>query len=50
MLGKSYETDTFDLKDLNLHNDTAIEHDASLLRMYPPIFSVPLVLIESTPL
>jgi len=34
-LGKSYETDTFNVEDVNLHNDTAIEHDASLLRMYP---------------
>jgi len=32
MLGKSYKTDTFDLKDIDLHNATGIEHDASLFR------------------
>ena len=35
MLGKSYKTVTFDLKDLDLHNDKGVEHDASLFRMYP---------------
>lgn len=30
MLGKSYKTDSFDLKELDLHN--GIEHDASLTR------------------
>jgi hypothetical protein len=31
-LNKSYSTDQFDLADLNLHADNAIEHDASLTR------------------
>ena len=31
-LNRSYWKDTFDLADLSLHNDTAIEHDASLTR------------------
>lgn len=31
-LDKSYWKDTFDLSDLNMHNDKAIEHDASLTR------------------
>ena len=30
MLNKSYYKDTFDLEELDLHND--IEHDASLTR------------------
>jgi Peroxidase, family 2 len=32
MLSKSYGKDTFDLAELDLHNETAIEHDASLTR------------------
>ena len=35
MLGKSYDTDTVDLKDLDWHSDKGIEHDASLFRTYP---------------
>lgn len=31
-LNKSYSTDRFDLADLSLHADNAIEHDASLTR------------------
>ena len=31
-LDKSYSTDRFDLADINLHSDEAIEHDASLTR------------------
>lgn len=31
-LNKNYSTDRFDLADLNLHADNAIEHDASLTR------------------
>lgn len=31
-LNRSYFTDTFDLADLSLHSDKAIEHDASLTR------------------
>ena len=31
-LNKSYSKDTFDLADLSLHSDKAIEHDASLTR------------------
>lgn len=31
-LNKDYNTDRFDLADLNLHADNAIEHDASLTR------------------
>lgn len=31
-LNKSYWTDRFDLADLNLHSEKAIEHDASLTR------------------
>ena len=31
-LGKSYSRDRFDLADLSLHADNAIEHDASLTR------------------
>lgn len=31
-LNKSYSTDRFDLTDLSLHADNAIEHDASLTR------------------
>ena len=34
MLGRDYKTDKLDLGDLNLHSDTSIEHDASLLRLY----------------
>lgn len=34
MLGKDYAKDTFDLKDLDLHN--GIEHDASLTRAFEP--------------
>lgn len=33
MIKKDYNKDTFDLVELDLHN--GIEHDASLLRMYP---------------
>jgi hypothetical protein len=32
MLGKDYAKDTFDLKELDLHN--GIEHDASLTRTF----------------
>jgi len=32
MLGRNYNTDKFDLKDLDLHSDKSIEHDASLIR------------------
>jgi len=32
MLSKSYGKDTFDLAELDLHNESAIEHDASLTR------------------
>ncbi|EME47288.1 hypothetical protein DOTSEDRAFT_69279 [Dothistroma septosporum NZE10] len=31
-LNKSYSTDRFDLEDLSMHSDKAIEHDASLTR------------------
>lgn len=34
MLGKDYAKDTFDLKELDLHN--GIEHDASLTRTFGP--------------
>ena len=34
MLNKSYGKDTFDLAELNLHTDYAIEHDASLTRKF----------------
>jgi hypothetical protein len=31
-LKKSYSKDTFDLQDLDLHDKSGIEHDASLVR------------------
>ena len=33
MLNKSYSKDTFDLKELDLHSENGIEHDASLTSM-----------------
>ena len=37
MLNKSYDKDTFDLSDLDLHN--GIEHDASLTPKRQSVFS-----------
>lgn len=48
MLSKSYGKDTFDLAELDLHNETAIEHDASLTRKLNTCHHSQILMILST--
>jgi hypothetical protein len=45
MLERKYDTDKFDLKDLDLHSEKGIEHDASLVRTYHSRYEGRLVIL-----